>query len=881
MAHRLEGEDMCGTSSRWLSKLPIAAALERYEPDDPLELGFERGECIAIAGKRDGGAWLTGFLVSSSTWGLVPAHLVSIVELNHSVARRELHEYYFRHHREKISKLDALLLSTADSCQALDAVYTNIQASFQHTVLCEITASKCILESPRQTTSTETSIEFTWATRELYELDLNEPRRGKTYCIAVCMQDSMMTEDSDSWTRMLPGDIAVSSVKSALQCSLRYIDGVTHAKISGVLPGATYRARLCLWDIADSCEIATSSVVNSTSMALSSIRRRSSARLEENELVQLLRLKERHGSPVKGKLLTPPRSRKAPQSRPPLSPKAPLVPPRSADSKRRHSSMRISDSPPLPPRDINQRRGSLPNKGKPAPPILPRRPKSVSQAVPSFAKYVKSLHYGFEELLSTEAHYVENLRFIVDHIICALKPGSNKVSTLLFNGVLKPKFLEDLRSSLVLEQDSESMIAHANVIRSLFLNLEMLVGVNNELLAGLKKISSSEYTTKESGEKSNNHNQSAEFEEMCCLWTEVASLVINTWPFFRCYKEYAVGHADRISKLKNGDLNEKYLKGKAKLRRFILESLVFFKVVSNGSTVSQSENKDLDLSILEAELIKPVQRILKYELFIRDALQTTQKAVRDVIQDDSDSRCISAAESTMNHLEEALAAIKSVSEEVNEALSQNERSLKCVSLWVRLGRSPGDLVKPGRELLHLCVVECSPGMDTLNRGVAYGKRKEYLVAVMSDILLFARPNKGGLFSSSGNLIEDDGRPVDANLKNDDKSPGTLEKNTWVVSEFNPHRDNPTHHPKHITLIEHLDVSSSVYSSTQNRGDCGLDIRVLGKPDTTRGESPYRAYAVWCETPRERDKLREIIQEALQAHLHAFFSRKIARPSLND
>ena len=147
--------------------------------------------------------------------------------------------------------------------------------------------------------------------------------------------------------------------------------------------------------------------------------------------------------------------------------------------------------------------------------------------------------------------------------------------------------------------------------------------------------------------------------------------------------------------------------------------------------------------------------------------------------------------------------------------------------------------------------------------MAYGKRKQYLLAVLSDILVFARPNRAGLFASAG-----------------DSESGDRDQSTWTVASFDPGKDSASHHLKHLTLIEHLDVSTSLYSCTQPRGDCGIDARVLGKPDTTRGESPYRSFAIWCETPEAKVLLKEKIEGALQAHLHAFFSRRLAKAGEN-
>ena len=374
--------------------------------------------------------------------------------------------------------------------------------------------------------------------------------------------------------------------------------------------------------------------------------------------------------------------------------------------------------------------------------------------------------------------------------------------------------------------------SRARAIRRIFLNVETLVGVNKVLLAGLQALAPTSGFKYGSGAEEMATDHCGTFVEQCLLWTDVSQLFSKTWPFFRVYSEYAVGHAAR--KVGVGAI----LEGQAELKEFL-----FAKQGWNAST-------------LEAELIKPVQRILKYSLFLREALQNVERCAGvQNIEQGADSNIVLNA---MSSLEKALVMVDRVSAEVNEALSRSERSHEILELWERMGRRPGTFLQPGRQLLHVCVVTCAPGMDTQKNGVAYGKRKEYLLAVLSDILVFARPNGNRHSVATDNGADRDG-------------------DTWSLAPFDPEQDSPSHHPKHLTRIEHLDVSSSVYSSTQPRGKCGLDVRVLGKPDTTQGESPYRYFAVWCETPNARDVLREKIQGALQDHLYAFFSRRSAQP----
>ena len=113
-----------GSARGWREVLPIAVAVQEHESADPMCLAFAPGERIAIAGSRDDGAWLVGCALDSGSWGLFPADRVVDVPLDAYIARRELHEYYMRFHRDKVHKLDDLLDSAGGDIQA---VYDQIE----------------------------------------------------------------------------------------------------------------------------------------------------------------------------------------------------------------------------------------------------------------------------------------------------------------------------------------------------------------------------------------------------------------------------------------------------------------------------------------------------------------------------------------------------------------------------------------------------------------------------------------------------------------------------------------------------------------------------------------------------------------------------------
>jgi len=83
---------------------------------------------------------------------------------------------------------------------------------------------------------------------------------------------------------------------------------------------------------------------------------------------------------------------------------------------------------------------------------------------------------------------------------------------------------------------------------------------------------------------------------------------------------------------------------------------------------------------LESMLIKPVQRICKYQLFLRDLLKNMDK--------DHKNRSL---------LEKALADVKSTASKVNAAMQESEATRKVVEIYNSVLDLPDDLVAPSRK----------------------------------------------------------------------------------------------------------------------------------------------------------------------------------------
>ena len=175
---------------------------------------------------------------------------------------------------------------------------------------------------------------------------------------------------------------------------------------------------------------------------------------------------------------------------------------------------------------------------------------------------------------------------------------------------------------------------------------------------------------------------------------------------------------------------------------------------------------------------------------------------------------------------------------------------------MKLGQSPKDLLQPGRSLLSIQYAEVAPGMEG-SGGYSFGKRKEYLVCVMSDIIIFARPNKGlfGNRKSSNDSI------------------------TEKRNNINTDNESNTHHVKMTARLTDIHVTET-YAVTQPKGESGFELRILGKidaKDMQQGISPYQVYAIWCTSVEQKNAFANCIRDALAAKLAAFFSRKKVTP----
>jgi len=136
----------------------------------------------------------------------------------------------------------------------------------------------------------------------------------------------------------------------------------------------------------------------------------------------------------------------------------------------------------------------------------------------------------------------------------------------------------------------------------------------------------------------------------------VAESFVSLTPFLRMYSVYCAGYTPALTRL-------------AELRKASAAAREQFAAV-------EAANEPLD-----SLLIKPVQRICKYPLFLRDLLQATPAgAVRDA-------------------LEAAAAVVHKVNGEVNAKTRESEGSSRLFALHVALGEKLPELLSPTRTFV--------------------------------------------------------------------------------------------------------------------------------------------------------------------------------------
>jgi hypothetical protein len=136
-----------------------------------------------------------------------------------------------------------------------------------------------------------------------------------------------------------------------------------------------------------------------------------------------------------------------------------------------------------------------------------------------------------------------------------------------------------------------------------------------------------------------------------------------------------------------------------------------------------------------------------------------------------------------------------------------------------------------------------------------------------------------LFSSNSSRNDNgnNGMSGDRSISGQGRSISGSSSSNNLVSMING--SSATHHIKMMIKLMDIEVTET-YAVTQEGGESGFELRILGHVGTKEkqeGYSPYNAYAIWCLNPNDKIVLKDCIQKALKSKLDSFFSRKNVVP----
>jgi hypothetical protein len=262
----------------------------------------------------------------------------------------------------------------------------------------------------------------------------------------------------------------------------------------------------------------------------------------------------------------------------------------------------------------------------------------------------------------------------------------NSIRFAVYNELMvtESKYIDDLKVLIKIyliplrEAFSLHPIISRDDVSKIFSNIEGILDVNSILL---KKL--------EEGRKSQS------------LSYLIASSFIEMESYFRMYFMYCNGYYDAVERVKELESSD---------RRF----QSFTKA---ASLLPEANNLDLG-----SFLIKPVQRICKYPLLLREILKNMEVThVNYEIMMDAEERS------------------KVVAAEVNERMRDRQRASEVVRVYRELEGEANDLVTPTRRLVL--------GTELIMSTIGNTEKKLRQVYLFNDLVIIVNTKKGVLFSN--------------------------------------------------------------------------------------------------------------------------------------
>uniref|UniRef100_A0A6B2L8K3 DH domain-containing protein n=1 Tax=Arcella intermedia TaxID=1963864 RepID=A0A6B2L8K3_9EUKA len=227
-------------------------------------------------------------------------------------------------------------------------------------------------------------------------------------------------------------------------------------------------------------------------------------------------------------------------------------------------------------------------------------------------------------------------------------------------------------------------------------------------------------------------------------WSEhqkIGDLTITITPCLRMYKLYGEDYENMLKLLDN----------------FKRSSSTYRSIIKEG------DNHPLNKLALESMLILPIQRIPRYVLLIQELTKRTENDHPDFVP-----------------LTKSLTALKKTSEDLNTAILQGEKRLKCIEISKLIKWE--DLVVPHRYYINELTLEVNNGK----------KQEQQRLIIFNDLLLFLsdtpEPVKLDTISIDSHLVLKDESETSLILQSN--SSGILKSKTTTTLTF-PSEDKKT------------------------------------------------------------------------------------------
>jgi len=324
-------------------------------------------------------------------------------------------------------------------------------------------------------------------------------------------------------------------------------------------------------------------------------------------------------------------------------------------------------------------------------------PESVHEVydalLESESENVRACASALQEIHETEKAYVGDLQIIVTDYLNKIRMKTRRVRCKDLS--LGSAFCEHQRPRKACSRTSKDTrpVLEKDEIKDIFMNVEVLVKVNGELLDAI-----------ETGIQTVINEKTVDGVTVTDLVRIVAPAFVRIMPFFKMYSLYCHAYTQAIDRLLVLRTSRKELDEILKQR--------------DGKTGTS----------LQHLLIKPVQRICKYPLLFQVLLKNIVPYVTEALDNGADTVDL---DFLVQDLEKAMNTVDKIAQAVNTKVGEHENLARMMEAYTELGGElnvPG-LISPSRRFVEK--------YDVLRKERPGDEPKRELVYVFNDLVVFA------------------------------------------------------------------------------------------------------------------------------------------------